>query len=257
MSTGYSLGLRLCHWITAVLVFAQVSLALLNTLLSEARPGLAELLVQAHISLGAVIFILTVVRIVARLFSPVPVRSHRRTLRLGAIGVHFLLYACLLTLPISGYLKLAWLAFDVTLFGTTILPVLTLNVSLAASAAAVHDVTALILAVLLLLHVAAALLHRHFDGQSVLAHMALGIGLCPVAISGFSNCGFGERVRISNVDCGFIPPITSPSAVTHPPVHQRFDLANGRLAHEALVQRRSIGALILTANTSTQNGDHL
>jgi len=171
LSADYSLGLRLCHWITAVFVFAQVSLTLLNLLIYELRPILAEVMVQAHISLGAIILVLTLVRIAARLFSPVPKRSHWRALRGVARCVHFMLYACLLTLPISGYLKLAWLAFDVTLFGTVTLPVLALNVSLAASASAVHDATALTLAVLLLLHIAAALLHRHFDGQSVLGHM--------------------------------------------------------------------------------------
>lgn len=171
MNEGYSLGLRILHWLTAVLVLVQVSLAVLNTLLYEPRPILAEWLVQAHISLGAVILTLTLCRILLRLRSPVPPRSPCPTIRNASNCVHLLLYACLLALPISGYLKLAALGFEIRLFAGLPLPALALDPALAAGAKVVHEATALVLGALVMAHIAAALLHNRLDGQSVLRRM--------------------------------------------------------------------------------------
>ncbi|MEL7348266.1 MAG: cytochrome b/b6 domain-containing protein [Pseudomonadota bacterium] len=160
MSARYGQRLRLIHWVTAVLVAVQVSLALLNIALYEPRPVLAEALVQSHISVGAVLFLLTVARVFLRCFTGVVPRSDVPALRYAAMINHCLLYVCLLVLPITGYLKLAALGFTVTPFGLLPLPALSLNVPFARMADLAHDGTAILLSLLLSLHIAAAILHH-------------------------------------------------------------------------------------------------
>jgi len=169
----YSLSLRVVHWLTALLILAQVSLATLNILLYEPRPILAEWLVQAHISLGAVILTLAVCRVALRLRSPVPARPSSRTLRIASNCVHILLYVCLMILPVSGYLRLAALGFEIRLFGVLPLPALAPNIPLAKSASGFHDAAALVLGALLVMHITAAVFHKQLDGKAVLNHMAI------------------------------------------------------------------------------------
>ncbi len=174
MIVKFSLGLRIIHWITAVLVVVQVSLAVLNILLYEPRPILAEALVQAHISVGALILLVTLVRVVLRLLSPVPARSGSRVIRVASGCVHVLMYVCLITLPVSGYLKLAALGFEIRLFGVLTLPSLELNLALATSAREFHDAAGVVLVALIAAHIAAAVLHQRLDGARVIGHMTFG-----------------------------------------------------------------------------------
>ena len=174
MTERYSLHLRVIHWVTAALVAVQVTLALLNIALCEPRPILAEALVQAHISLGSVLFLLTLARLVARWCSPTPPKSGNTILRFAATSTHAALYACLFALPITGYLKLAALGFTVTLFGFLALPPLSLNVPVAQFANQAHDLIALGLGALVVLHIAAAVFHRRVDGRSVTYHISFG-----------------------------------------------------------------------------------
>ncbi len=176
MTARYSPALRILHWTTVALLAAQITLALLNVALYEPRPILAEALVQAHISLGALLFLLTLARITARWRSPTPPKSDNPVLRVAATATHTALYACLFALPITGYLKLAALGFTVTLFGFVPLPPLSLNVPVAQFADQAHDLIAVGLSGLLVLHIAAAMFHRHLDGRRVLHRISLSGG---------------------------------------------------------------------------------
>lgn len=175
MTESYSLGFRVVHWLTAFLVLVQVTLAVLNIVFYEPRPVFAEWLVQAHISVGALILTLTLFRLGLRLAERVPAGSSNRGVRLASTGVHVLLYACLISLPISGYLRLAALGFEIRLFGAFTVPALDLNVTLARHAATLHQSTALLLGILLIMHISAAVFHRRLDGVSVLNRMVIRV----------------------------------------------------------------------------------
>jgi len=178
VSARYSLHLRVIHWLSAALVAVQIALALLNTVLYEPRPILAEALVQAHISVGSVLFLVTLSRLVARWYSPKVQMPNKTVLRLAATSIHGALYACLFALPITGYLKLAALGFTVAPFGLFPLPSLSLNVPAAQFADQAHDLIALALGALLVLHIAAAVFHRRLDGRSVMHHISIGRRTC-------------------------------------------------------------------------------
>ena len=168
----YPLPLRLLHAVTAVLVAVQVGLAAVNAAVYEGDPVLAEAVVQAHLSLGALVFALTLLRLALRLSGAVPppaamTPAARRAARL----LQAALYALLILLPVSGYLKLAALGFQVVLFGLLPLPPLPFDPAVAAAARALHAGAAVLLGLLLVGHVGAAVLHARLFGQPVLARM--------------------------------------------------------------------------------------
>lgn len=173
----HGLGLRLLHWATAFLVLAQVLLAALNRLLYEPRPILAEWLVQAHLSGGAALLAVVALRLGVRLgargtLAP-PVRTGLPRL---ATTTHVALYACLLVLPILGYVRLAALGFQIELFGLLSLPPMRVDPRLARAAATAHVTVATLLGGLVTLHVAGATLHRRLFGTDVLKRMTLKLG---------------------------------------------------------------------------------
>lgn len=151
----------------------QVGFAGLNAMTYERHPVLAEMVVQAHLSCGALVFGLTVSRLVWRFSTPTP--SMPRMMGLAAqrtaLAVHAALYALLLVLPVSGYVKLAALGFEAELFGFLPLPALPFDAVLAARAHSLHGWASVLLGCLLACHVGAALFHRRLFGQPVLGRM--------------------------------------------------------------------------------------
>ena len=155
------------------LVFVQLALAGLNAWLYEPRPVLAELLIQGHLSCGAVLFTLTIARIAVRTFGYIrlPSVSHWPAIA-GAVQVS--LYICLLMLPISGYIRLAALGFSIELFGLFPLPYMSLDPDLALRAAGAHKAIAIVLMAAILTHVSGALLHRRLTGEGIMHRIGFG-----------------------------------------------------------------------------------
>ena len=173
MPNIYPLSLRLLHWGTALLVAAQVVLAAVNALVYEGHPLLAEAAVQAHLTLGALIFGFTVVRIGLRATTATPRLPATMSPRLRRLAgsLHGTLYVLLLVLPATGYVKLAALGFEIQILGLLALPPLPLDPALADTARRLHSGCAALLGGLLLLHVGAAILHGRLLGSPVLQRM--------------------------------------------------------------------------------------
>lgn len=179
MSAGpdaYPRPLRLLHWTTALLVAAQAGLALTNTLIYERRPVLAEMVVQAHLSLGVLILGLTLLRLAVRTAAVCPAMPGDMAppMWLAARAVHAALYVLLLVLPLSGYVKLAALGFEIAVFGLVPLPALPVAPDLAALARSVHTGAAIALGILLTGHIGAAVFHKVLMGAPVLRRMFPG-----------------------------------------------------------------------------------
>ncbi|MEO1723873.1 MAG: cytochrome b/b6 domain-containing protein [Pseudomonadota bacterium] len=173
----HSLGLRLLHWATALLVLVQVLLAALNRLLYEPRPVLAEWLVQAHLSCGAALLAVVLVRLGIRLFARRAIAPPVHTgLPWLVTATHTALYGGLLALPILGYVRLAALGFEIELFGLLSLPPMLGDPPLARAAATAHTTLATLLGGLVTLHVAGATLHRRLFGTPVLQRMGIKLG---------------------------------------------------------------------------------
>ncbi len=168
-------ALRLLHWATALLVGCQAGLAGLGAAVAEVRPGLGEAALQAHLSLGALLFAMTAVRLGCRLILAGPGAPFdlAPTARTAANGLHAALYALLLLLPLTGYVKLAALGFEIRLFALISLPALPLDTTLARRCATLHAAGAAALGGLLVLHIGAAVAHKWLFGMPVLYRMRL------------------------------------------------------------------------------------
>lgn len=172
----YPAALRLLHWLVVLLVALQLTLALINAIYYERTPDLAEAAVQAHISVGVLLFGLMLLRLSVRLTRPVPPlpEGMGRAKRRLAHATHAALYVILVALPVTGWLKLAALGYPASAFGILPLPVFEFMPDVARRARNAHELLALALGGLLVLHIGAALFHKRLTGAAVLPRMGIG-----------------------------------------------------------------------------------
>lgn len=116
----YSVGTRVLHWLAAVLVFTTliIGLVLANSL------GSYAVLLGLHMTLGAVVFVVFVVRIANRFTNRAPAlpTTVGRVERLAVVGSEFTLYTLLLAQPLVGWAMLSASGVPVVLFDALRLP---------------------------------------------------------------------------------------------------------------------------------------
>jgi cytochrome b561 len=163
---------QLLHWLIVVLIVVQVTLALMADDLPLGMKKLA--LLARHKSVGITILMLAILRLAWRWFNPTPqlpptLRSWEQTL---ARLTHFLLYALLFAMPLSGWLMSSARGFPVSWFGYFQLPDLVpKNHALYEALVTTHDSLAWVLGAVVALHVAAALKHHFMLRDDVLRRM--------------------------------------------------------------------------------------
>ncbi len=163
----------LLHWVTAALILLNLSVGFFMESFANPSPQRSNVLFY-HASLGILIFTLTVCRLAWRLTHQPPPLSESipKSQRAAAHGLHWLLYLLILTQPISGYLHRMAGAHPVSFFGVFNLPVLIgKNEALRLLTDAIHDGGAIVLALLVAGHIAAALKHRFIDRDAVMQRM--------------------------------------------------------------------------------------
>lgn len=156
----YTLPVRLFHWIVVVLVVAQFAVAW--TMPEIGRGTLPVGLVAWHLAIGAAILAVALLRLGWRVsHKPAPPPSTLSpTLQRLSRGVHVLLYALLILLPLMGWINASARGWSVTLFGVIPLPALVAKgSSLGHEMGDIHATTAIIFLVVIGLHVAGALYH--------------------------------------------------------------------------------------------------
>ena len=166
---------RLLHWLIAALVFAQIGLgwAAVSWRLS---PTKLDLFVW-HKSIGMLILALMFVRLAWRLANPAPTLPPGMSPleRRAARASHFLLYLLLLLLPATGWVLTSAANVPFRIFWLVPLPAIVAPDERVADAAALaHFVLVVALALLTLVHVAAALRHHFVSHDDVLVRMLRG-----------------------------------------------------------------------------------
>jgi cytochrome b561 len=119
-------------------------------------------LTQSHKGIGVTVFVLTVVRLCLRIAAVAPKYELAPPLLLAAKATHVSLYGLLLLLPLSGWLMTTTTPVRVptTVFGLFPLPYpLAPDLQTYQFAHVVHVTAAILLAALVVLHIAAALVH--------------------------------------------------------------------------------------------------
>ena len=159
------------HWITAVLIVANVTLGLSMVGLPISPRKLYWYL--WHKSIGLTVLLLTSVRLGWRAFHPPPPRVPMPRWRRRASALsHAVLYALLFLIPISGYLYSSATGVQVVWMGLVALPNLVpKDKALGDALRIVHIALNSLLVAAVVVHVAAALKHHYVDRDTVLARM--------------------------------------------------------------------------------------
>jgi cytochrome b561 len=174
-TAGYTGTAKALHWAIVALLAGQFIVAW--AMPEIRRNTVPETLINLHLSLGALILILVIVRLAWRLThaEPAPADGLPPAQLQTARAVHFLLYVLLLAIPVLGWMSASFRGFPVTLFGLVELP------SLMAKRAPgfgwtgdVHTFLSYTMLALVGLHVAATLYHWLIRRDGVLQRMLPG-----------------------------------------------------------------------------------
>ncbi len=178
--TRWGLVSQLLHWLLAIMIFAQIALALTFIRL---RPGPEFFaLINAHKSLGLTILVVVVIRLIWRWSNPVPdlpatLKPYERFL---ARFTHDALYALLIAMPLTGWFGSAALGYPIRWFNLFQVPnPIGKDVPLGHALYLTHSILALALGVILVLHIAAAIRHHFILKDDTLRRMLPGVGPRP------------------------------------------------------------------------------
>jgi len=176
-TTTYGSVTKSFHWLIAALVITMIPLGIVANGMADADP-LKPTLFSLHKTVGLFIFFVALARILWAITQPKPAHLHpdRKAETFLATLVHWLLYASLVLVPLSGWVHHAattgfapvWWPFGQGLPG---IPV---SDSVAHIAASLHIIFERVLAASILLHVAGALKHHFIDRDDTLARMTFG-----------------------------------------------------------------------------------
>lgn len=159
--TGYATASRWLHWITALIVLATVPAGVVMTGENLSRAVQNSLFIF-HKNVGVVILLLVILRLVVRAFSTVaPLPDHIPAWQKRAAGVsHAALYALLLVMAISGYVRVRAGGFPIeALDAIGVPPLVPRSDTVAETAKAIHSYARFVLVAFIALHVGAALQH--------------------------------------------------------------------------------------------------
>jgi cytochrome b561 len=163
---------RALHWLMALCILAMffIGVGMVSTLAPKYLP-----LIAIHKSLGAIIFILALIRLGVRWrygAPPLPA-SLPAPLRLAAELSHYVLYALMIAMPLLGWGMLSAANYPVVLFGGMHLPmILPQSDSLHTELWSAHYYLAFLFFAVVLMHLAAALFHALVRHDGVFEAMA-------------------------------------------------------------------------------------
>ena len=179
-SERYGLVAIALHWTIAALFMSQVALGAFMTTLPLTDPRVFPLY-QTHKSIGFVIFLLVVVRLVWRITGktpPFPASLPRWQAR-AAVAVHSLLYLALLLMPLLGWVVVSAspLGIPTLIFGKLVIPHIPFVVKspdrqmIGSVASWAHWALAWAASIAVGGHIAAALLHHIVEKDTILKRM--------------------------------------------------------------------------------------
>ncbi len=176
-AASYGRVARFFHWSIALLVLLDLGLGVIGkyTLRSGDTVGFLQLLYSTHKTIGVTVLALAVLRVIWAVAQPRPLPLHpeRRLEPFAAETAHWVLYAAIFLLPLSG-----WVIHSAEVGFAPIwwpfaqdLPFIPKSERLAELAANVHWIAGIVLAATVAAHIGGALKHALIDRDSTLARM--------------------------------------------------------------------------------------
>lgn len=174
MTTRYTAVAIALHWLIALAILCNLGLGLYMTELPLSAGPIKLKLYAYHKWAGVSIFAFVVLRVLWRLGHrpPPPPPGMALWQRRAAGGTHVLLYLLTAAAPLTGWLFSSAKGFQTVVFGVWPIPdLLSKDQALAEILRGSHQALNYLMAVLVILHVAAALKHHWIDRDGVLSSM--------------------------------------------------------------------------------------
>jgi cytochrome b561 len=170
---GYRPTARLLHWLVALLVL--LTLPVGQTMIMEGLPrSLQDTLFIFHKNVGVIILLLVIWRIAFRLRNPPPPlpASVPEWQQRVAAASHLTLYALLILMPVTGYVRVRAGGFPIEgLDALGVPPLMPRSDAVAEIAQTIHFYGRYALVAVIVLHVSAAIFHAAWLRDGVFARM--------------------------------------------------------------------------------------
>lgn len=160
---------RWLHWSMAILIGWQ--LFKFGDRVAEGEHWIGRTLVPWHVSIGVLLMLLVLLRIVWALGQHTHRPQHPTTTAFWIKSGHFLLYAVMALMPVTGTLVIVGAGYPVQAFGATLIPAAG-EKAWASAIGELHSPLGWLLLFLVLGHIAIALLHHLVKRDDVLRRMA-------------------------------------------------------------------------------------
>jgi cytochrome b561 len=173
VTNRYGAGARLFHWLVVLLVVVQIP-AGIAMIAPGLEQGSIDVLFVLHKGLGVVLLLVVVARVLWRLTHSAPSMSEaipERERRIATV-MHGVIYAVLLVVAGSGYVRVAGGGYPIEVMNALGLPtLLPLMPQVAEWASLVHRFSTFLLVALVAIHVAEVLRHHLVVQDGTLARM--------------------------------------------------------------------------------------
>jgi cytochrome b561 len=163
---------KLLHWLIAICVLATAPVAIVMIRIGDGPAH--DALYNFHKSLGVLILVLMVLRLINRLVvgAPVPDPEIEPWQRTASSIVHGSLYVLLLAMPVVGYIANSAYGASTPFFGLFDLPpIMGQDEALSKQLFTIHRWVGWLVIVLALMHIGAALQHHFIHRDNVLRRM--------------------------------------------------------------------------------------
>jgi cytochrome b561 len=168
----YSPLQRALHWTMAALILTLIPAGIAMTNMGDG--ALKNATYELHKSFGIIVFVLAVIRVAVRVGRGAPPEEASLTpfQRKASTLVHRLLYGLIVIVPLAGYVGTSMCCAPVNLFWTVPVPInLPGGFETAKLVFVVHKVGAIAMAVLVIGHIGAALMHAFVYRDGVMRRM--------------------------------------------------------------------------------------
>lgn len=170
--TPYSLPARWLHWLTAIAVLLVIPFGFIMMRLPSGPAQ--DQLFDLHRSIGFLILCLAVLRVFVRIVKGAPPTPPGLPAwqRVVSHAVHYLLYVLIFAMPLLGWATSSAFGARVSVFGLFTLPDLVAeNRPLSDTLGEIHAYLGWTMAVLVAIHIGAALMHGVIQRDGVLSRM--------------------------------------------------------------------------------------
>jgi cytochrome b561 len=171
----YTASSRWLHWLTAALIFIVIIAGVWIRYFEPANEAFKLRLYNIHESLGVIVFVLALLRLVNRYRNPPPPlpADTPAVIHFAAHVTHMALYALLLLMPVIGFLATNAWGFPLSVFGVLPLPSpVGKDEDLAKLLSLLHWCGAIAIGLLIAGHLAGVIYHTFVRRDGLLQRMA-------------------------------------------------------------------------------------